>query len=64
MQIKKEDSEVNTDCRYLKMLAQDWKMIELDKPLIGICAGFNNILRAIQYRCHWGQNKKSWYKWV
>ena len=23
------------------------KIIELDKPLIGICAGFNNILRAI-----------------
>ena len=23
------------------------KVIELDKPLIGICAGFNNILRAI-----------------
>ena len=23
------------------------RIIELDKPLIGICAGFNNILRAI-----------------
>ena len=23
------------------------KIIELDKPLIGICAGFNNILRAL-----------------
>ena len=28
------------------------KIIELDKPLIGICAGFNNILRAIRYRCY------------
>ena len=44
MQIKKEDSEVNTDCRYLKMLAQDWKMIELDKPLIGIDEDINKIL--------------------
>ena len=27
------------------------RIIELDKPLIGICAGFNNILRAIRDRC-------------
>ena len=28
------------------------RIIELDKPLIGICAGFNNILRAIRNRCN------------
>ena len=28
------------------------RIIELDKPLIGICAGFNNILRAIRNRCY------------
>lgn len=32
-------------CNYEIEMAR--KIIELDKPLIGICAGFNNILRAI-----------------
>ncbi len=32
-------------CNYEIEIAK--KIIELDKPLIGICAGFNNILRAI-----------------
>lgn len=32
-------------CNYEIELAK--KIIELDKPLIGICAGFNNILRAL-----------------
>lgn len=32
-------------CNYEIELAK--RIIELDKPLIGICAGFNNILRAI-----------------
>lgn len=32
-------------CNYEIEMAK--KIIELDKPLIGICAGFNNILRAI-----------------
>ncbi len=32
-------------CNYEIELAK--KIIELDKPIIGICAGFNNILRAI-----------------
>lgn len=32
----------------VQIMKQKWqKIIELDKPLIGICAGFNNILRAI-----------------
>lgn len=32
-------------CQYEIEIAK--RVIELDKPLIGICAGFNNILRAI-----------------
>ena len=32
-------------CNYEIELAK--KIIELDKPLIGVCAGFNNILRAL-----------------
>ena len=32
-------------CNYEIEIAK--KVIELDKPLIGICAGFNNILRAL-----------------
>ena len=32
-------------CKYEIEIAK--KVIELDKPLIGICAGFNNILRAL-----------------
>lgn len=32
-------------CNYEIEMAK--KIIEMDKPLIGICAGFNNILRAI-----------------
>lgn len=32
-------------CNYEIELAK--KIIELDKPIIGICAGFNNILRAL-----------------
>ena len=27
--------------------SQMWKCIEYDIPLLGICAGFNNILRAL-----------------
>ena len=37
-------------CNYEIEIAK--KVIELDKPLIGICAGFNNILRAIRNRCY------------
>ena len=33
-------------------IEMDKRIIELDKPLIGICAGFNNILRAIRNRCY------------
>lgn len=36
-------------CNYEIEMAK--RIIELDKPLIGICAGFNNILRAIRNRC-------------
>lgn len=32
-------------CKYEIEIAK--KVIELDKPLLGICAGFNNILRAL-----------------
>lgn len=35
-------------CKYEVEMAK--KIIEQDKPLIGICAGFNNILRAIGSR--------------
>ena len=28
------------------------KILEQDKPLLGICDGFNNILRAIRFRCY------------
>ena len=42
-------------CSYEIEMAK--RIIELDKPLIGICAGFNNILRAIRYRCYSRQNE-------
>ena len=37
-------------CEYEIEMAR--RIIALDKPLLGICAGFNNILRAIRYRCY------------
>lgn len=39
---EKEDSEVTTNCSHLKMLAQDWKMIETDT------LGTKGILRLIK----------------
>ena len=36
-------------CNYEIEIAK--RVLECNKPLLGICAGFNNILRAIRNRC-------------